>query len=473
MKRLVVFGMSLFCWLISASAQNYIIPSSGAPIEAYNLHENGNYIFYQEKNSAPDQFKMIEKDKVEYIKRDKETASNTETTNETKKTNVRILTPPSENDKKYNVLDKGNNVFVYSEFDEETKYGTALINGVKKGIEESGYWNIVDSSEMSHFVIKCHMNTSGRDKVQIWVRSAYDDKDKPEIVLANVIRIGAILLFERKTSEDIEQNISIGKTFVKDLISYIEKYKDDTFHFLKKGTFHTTAMIFASDFMRSRSDYADKTVISDAPTDLAYYGNKKDGLFSWWCYRACKKLPDNFKFSVSGTMNSHDYVDMGTGIKWATCNIGAGLPEEMGNTFAWGKTVPKEIQQSQKNDDINDASSQKYTKKNNKKVLEKEDDAASCILGGAWRMPTINDFEKLDNNCITTYVKYKGVYGNLLKSKVNDNTLFMPEDMYWSSTINENDDTEACCYWVNDSHIFTTTWHSPKSLYNLIRAVAE
>ena len=41
---------------------------------------------------------------------------------------------------------------------------------------------------------------------------------------------------------------------------------------------------------------------------------------------------------ISGTHEGHDYVDLGlpSGLKWATCNIGASAPEEYGDFFAYG-----------------------------------------------------------------------------------------------------------------------------------------
>ena len=51
---------------------------------------------------------------------------------------------------------------------------------------------------------------------------------------------------------------------------------------------------------------------------------------------SCEKEPDN-------TINGHEYVDLGlpSGLKWATCNVGANTPEEYGNYYAWGEIVPK------------------------------------------------------------------------------------------------------------------------------------
>ena len=44
------------------------------------------------------------------------------------------------------------------------------------------------------------------------------------------------------------------------------------------------------------------------------------------------------------SLNVHDYVDLGlpSGTLWATCNVGADVPEGYGDYFAWGETAPKE-----------------------------------------------------------------------------------------------------------------------------------
>lgn len=41
--------------------------------------------------------------------------------------------------------------------------------------------------------------------------------------------------------------------------------------------------------------------------------------------------------------NGHAYVDLGlpSGVKWATCNIGATAPEDDGDYYAWGETSTK------------------------------------------------------------------------------------------------------------------------------------
>ena len=43
---------------------------------------------------------------------------------------------------------------------------------------------------------------------------------------------------------------------------------------------------------------------------------------------------------TTGVINGHEWVDLGlpSGVKWATCNIGAQNPEDVGLYFQWGDT---------------------------------------------------------------------------------------------------------------------------------------
>ena len=97
--------------------------------------------------------------------------------------------------------------------------------------------------------------------------------------------------------------------------------------------------------------------------------------------------------------DTHEYVDLGLSVKWATCNIGANSPEEAGLYFAWGETSG--YTESGKVFSLNDyefGPSSAYTKYNSTDgltVLEPEDDAATVNWGSNWRMPTKAEFEEL------------------------------------------------------------------------------
>ena len=128
-------------------------------------------------------------------------------------------------------------------------------------------------------------------------------------------------------------------------------------------------------------------------------------------------------------------VDLGlpSGLKWAACNVGATKPEEYGNYYAWGETEPKTIYDWSTYKWCN-GSNTTLTKYNtdsdygtvdNKTVLEPEDDAARVNWGGAWRMPTDEEWTELRDKCTWTWKTLNGVNGYEVKGS-NGNSIFLP-----------------------------------------------
>ncbi|MCF0245143.1 MAG: PEGA domain-containing protein, partial [Bacteroidaceae bacterium] len=126
----------------------------------------------------------------------------------------------------------------------------------------------------------------------------------------------------------------------------------------------------------------------------------------------------------------HEYVDLGlpSGLKWATCNVGASKPEEYGSYFAWGETKTKAS--------YSESNSATYKKNNSwlksngyidyKGDLTKAHDAASANWGSTWRMPTKAEIDELVENTTTELTTRNGVKGRLIKSKRNGNSIFVP-----------------------------------------------
>ena len=61
-------------------------------------------------------------------------------------------------------------------------------------------------------------------------------------------------------------------------------------------------------------------------------------------FTMCKKKEVEEITTYNEQINGHEYVDLGlpSGLKWATCNVGASLPSEYGNYYAWGEIEPKD-----------------------------------------------------------------------------------------------------------------------------------
>ena len=158
-------------------------------------------------------------------------------------------------------------------------------------------------------------------------------------------------------------------------------------------------------------------------------------------------------------INGHEYVDLGlpSGLKWATCNVGATLPKEYGNYYAWGETQPA----PNNNYSPSNCSTygltyiplQSHGYIDNKGNLTPQHDAATANWGGSWRLPTKAELAELKENCTWTWTMQNGVNGYKVTSKVNSNYIFLPAagyrigsshnlagegGYYWSSTPNES-----------------------------------
>ena len=177
----------------------------------------------------------------------------------------------------------------------------------------------------------------------------------------------------------------------------------------------------------------------------------------------------------------HEYVDLGlpSGLKWATCNIGASTPEEPGDLFAWGETTTKSPFFTKDNYKYYNASEESFTKYNdsdNKITLELEDDAAHVNWGGNWRMPTEEEQKELinTNNCTWEWTTQNSVNGYKVTSKKNGNYIFLPVVSigwegdsgnptvygdYWSSSLSTEDSygqgLSFCYYYSYDYYLYT------------------
>lgn len=181
----------------------------------------------------------------------------------------------------------------------------------------------------------------------------------------------------------------------------------------------------------------------------------------------CKKPvePENGGENTDPTI-SDEFVDLGlpSGTLWATRNVGADNPEDCGDYFAWGETVPKELYDWKSyrygNCIDNWFAIIKYCTNSDwgldgfvdsLTVLEPADDAATANWGDDWRMPTKEEWEELYQNTSFTWTTQNGVDGRLLTGP-NGNTLFLPATgfrldgeliclglgIYWSSTLHSH-----------------------------------
>lgn len=115
---------------------------------------------------------------------------------------------------------------------------------------------------------------------------------------------------------------------------------------------------------------------------------------------SCKPMDDDGdNYSGGGgnspeTINGHKYVDLGlpSGLKWATCNIGAVSPEKRGRYYAWGETIDKDYYNYNNSSTYNDENIPDISGKIKYDVARKE-------WGGTWRIPKKNEMRELIDKC--------------------------------------------------------------------------
>ena len=106
-----------------------------------------------------------------------------------------------------------------------------------------------------------------------------------------------------------------------------------------------------------------------------------------------------------GTINGHEYADLGLSVKWATCNVGAHSPEIYGTYYEW----------------------------------------CAPDWGSTWRLPTKDEYQELMNKCTWYWTQQGGKNGCEIVGP-NGNSIFLPTAGYQIASI-FNEGTMGC-YWT-------------------------
>lgn len=157
---------------------------------------------------------------------------------------------------------------------------------------------------------------------------------------------------------------------------------------------------------------------------------------------------------TTGYENGHQWVDLGLSVKWATCNIGASSPSDVGGYYSWGEI------HSTKNGDGR-GYNPNYTYKDNpiilKNIAHSKYDVATSLWGGTWSIPTEKQMKELVNKCQWKWTDNNGATGYLIKGP-NGKSIFLPANFgpydslkdigtdgnYWCSDWTLSDQGYAC-----------------------------
>lgn len=216
-----------------------------------------------------------------------------------------------------------------------------------------------------------------------------------------------------------------------------------------------------------------------------------------------KNMPNNEIEITEDTEEESDMVDLGLSVKWAKCNLGESTLCLYGDTYAWGDTLPYKSEKSyfvhplyyrwadykwcnginpRKRKGVltkyNTRSS--YGKVDNKTVLDLCDDVAHVKLGGKWRMPTIEEWEELKNNCnwassssggFIVTSKIPGYTNKFIYLPLKDTQdPYVKAAYYWSSSLDARRPYKA--YAFNCTESYDEAWGWWHSICNVRRCAA-
>ena len=229
---------------------------------------------------------------------------------------------------------------------------------------------------------------------------------------------------------------------------------------LKQKGYHYVGEVYYSDSPRAYSYYVSADQTLQATIIIDFFAN--------WAIIFEPYSEEDSECVVSA-------VDLGLSVKWGTRDLGADKPEEIGDFFAWGEVEPhysslnpltwkegKETGYDWKAYSWCDGTAIGYTKyfhpdydgqgtchwagdgdPDNKMTLDPEDDAAHVILGGSWRMPTLEEVKELadtknNENYKWEYKSLNGQEGMFVTYLVNGNYIFLPNTGIWSDSIHSS-----------------------------------
>lgn len=164
----------------------------------------------------------------------------------------------------------------------------------------------------------------------------------------------------------------------------------------------------------------------------AELNNLKDNITYYYCaYVLCQGIyfygnTKNFSTpkATRGKLNGHEWVDLGlpSGLKWATCNIGATSPEEYGGYYAWGETSTKNFYSA---DNYPYGNTKDHSYNIPYDISGTSYDVAQQWWGSTWQMPTFSDIKELYYNCSFSWEYLNGISGARMTGK-NGNSIFLP-----------------------------------------------
>ena len=148
-------------------------------------------------------------------------------------------------------------------------------------------------------------------------------------------------------------------------------------------------------------------------------------------------------------INGYEYVDLGlpSGLKWASCNVGATTPYEVGEYFSWGELKPK--------DRYGMDNCATYGVPMGDFSGDAEYDVAAFAWGSTWRMPTEAEFMELRDNCKLEWTMIDNNTRGCFLTGPNGNQIYLPSGGFMTESSVDFAEDEAA-YWTSTPDTFTS-----------------
>lgn len=140
------------------------------------------------------------------------------------------------------------------------------------------------------------------------------------------------------------------------------------------------------------------------------------------CSNSSNNTPNNNISEASGSIDGHDYVDLGLSVKWARCNLNASNPQQV------GLKRKNPINYLQENEVVQLLVSLGYWNTSGDKEFAgiEQMDFVTQEWGSRWYTPSKTEWKELKDNCNYEEYELEGVSGVKLTSRINGRSIFIP-----------------------------------------------
>ena len=175
--------------------------------------------------------------------------------------------------------------------------------------------------------------------------------------------------------------------------------------------------------------------------------------------------------------NLHPHtIDLGIGVKWSCCNLGAHSPEEEGDKYAWGETEAKNSflicnyknkHERQEDEElwVHGEDGVDYVFEDiGKNISGTDKDAARSKKGSPWHMPTLDEVKILKEKCTCRGTRINGVGGDYITGP-SGKSIFLPCETWTGTQCTEYESVIPRAWYIHPQ-VNTVWWYFYDAVYN-------